>query len=489
MKGMDAEKKSIAKIEKKVWQLVLLAVVVVLYLTLSILALQFYSFLGTPDSLLFSQDSYKFSICLSVLVLLYCIYMILSQRKLMQTTRALFAHQETGRRLNREANILKALMTLSSRINEQMNLAAILNTITKEILILLEADHASIMLYDKASNRLKTMSSVGKGAGYAKDALIPMGKSIAGHVLKSGKPLLLHGQVDPEAFPGTASKARRISSSICTPLKIGKKGIGVLNVNMVEKDRRFSDSDLNVIAIFASNAAVAIHNSMLHKDRKERIYLQALFEQLHTPAVVRQLVKRSDSGNEPAEMRKRYEVAVFFADIRGFSNMMNEVALEDVMDFLDAFYSTSAGFVYESEGILDKFIGDEVMAFFGAPNLLANPSVNALAAARKIVSAFETLREKFSGRSPQFRKLGIGVGINTGEVFVGSVGLKNRYDYTVIGSAVNLSRRLCSHAAAGQILISEKTRNQIYGENRFEFTEKVKLKGMPDTVKVFGMAA
>jgi len=141
--------------------------------------------------------------------------------------------------------------------------------------------------------------------------------------------------------------------------------------------------------------------------------------------------------------------------------------------------------VFNNEGSIDKFIGDEVMAFFGAPLALENSSENGAKAALEMVASFKELREKFSKISPHFGNLGIGIGVNTGTVFVGNVGSERRYDYTVIGNGVNLARRLCSHAESNEILLAGKTVTRVNGNISSEFVDKVNFKGIPAPVDVY----
>jgi len=387
--------------------------------------------------------------------------------------------------LSENVKILSALFEVSAKINAREKVSDILDMIAANMLSCFDADRSSIMLLDKKSEMLKTMASFGKGADHAKDALVPLGKGIAGWVVKNGKPLLLNGQVDPAEFPGTEEKKNQISSALCVPLKIGEKSIGVLNVNLVEKDRSFSETHLKLISVFANNAAVAIHNAMLSKERAQRVRLQTMFGQLHSPRVVRELIEKTDNLDHPKMMREKREVTVLFADIRGFSSLMASVELESIMDFLDEFYSLMTKAVFDNEGNIDKFIGDEVMVFFGAPNVLENSAENALKAATKMVASFKAVREKFSKESACFEELGIGVGINTGEAFVGNVGSMERYDYTVIGTAVNIARRLCSRAESGQILVGEKTMSKAPGKVPAEFADTIALRGIGHPVNAY----
>jgi adenylate cyclase len=332
------------------------------------------------------------------------------------------------------------------------------------------------------------MASQGKGAELARDALVPIGKGIAGWVVKNGQPLLLNGEANPAQFPGTQKKSGNISSAMCVPLKAGRRTIGALNVNLMETDRTFSDSDLKLVDIFAHSAAIASNNAVLFKERLQRIQLRTLLEQLHSPQVVAEMIGKNGDWRKPTKMRAKHEMTVLFADIRGFSSIMTHLELEEIMDFLDAFYNAMTGIVFDNGGSIDKFIGDEVMAFFGAPLSLENASVSAARASMQMVTVFEGLRKKFSGRSHHFNELGIGIGMNTGTAFVGHVGSRKRYDYTVVGKAVNLARRLCSHAASDEILAAAETADRLNGNIPKQFVAKVPFKGLQAPVDVFRIA-
>jgi adenylate cyclase len=409
--------------------------------------------------------------------------MIVQQRKLSRLSRAFFKEKQAAHTLSQNVESLSSLMEVSSVINSQQRLSDILSTITKEMLVCFQADQSSIMLLDKQSKFLKTEAAFGQGCEHVKDALIPVGKSISGSVVEKGEPLLLNGPVDPAMFPGTQKKKRFISSALCVPLRIGEKRIGVLNVNLVDKDRTFTQTDLRLVTVFANNAAVAIRNAKLSEERSQRIRLQTMLEQLHSPQVVQELVKMTDS-EQPNSIREKLEMTILFADIRGFSGLSNVVKLDEIMDFLDAYYNVMTKVVFDNGGCIDKFIGDEVMAFFGAPGSTKSLIENGLKTAVEMRARFKELREQFSKKSSAFESLGLGIGINTGEVCVGNVGSKRRYDYTVIGDPVNLAKRLCSYARFDQILTSEKVLNESNGLVSSEFVRNMSFKGFSEPVSV-----
>lgn len=481
---MESTPTGIEHIEKRLWQLVLLAVVVILYLTITLLGVHFLAFFGGMKTFVAAKSGYEYSVFLSILVLLFCAYIILQHRKLLRLSKELIVQKEEASRLGESVKILTALFEVSSSINSKEKLTDILNTITRKMITCFNADHSSIMLFDRRNNILKTMASFGKGSELAKNALIRLGKSVSGWVLKTGKPLLLNGEVDPADFPGFEKKQRRISSALCVPLKIGDSNIGVLNVNLIDKGESFSDSHLKLITIFANNAAVAINNAMLSKERVERVRLENMFKRLHSPEVAEDLVRMAEKWTKPYLMREKRKLSLVFADIRGFTDMVNVLELKNILNFLDEFYAVMTRAVADNEGNINKFIGDEIMAFFGAPKESENSVESAVKAAIEMMTLFNWAKEKYKKISPDFENLGLGVGIDSGEVVVGTVGSPARYDYTVIGNAVNLAKRLCSYAAPGQILITEHAIQEIHGMASSSLVGPVYFKGFKEPVIV-----
>jgi len=258
------EELSFEKIEKRIWQLVLLAVVVILYLTLSLLAIQFLGFFGEAESVLLSPNAYKYSLFLAILIILFCGYMLVNQRKLLQVSRAFVREKEATQMLGQSVKTLTSLMEVSSSISSQQELPDILTGIARETLTCFDADHCSVFLIDEQTKAVKTKVAVGEDSDLVKEAVMPMIDGLVGWVVKTGKPLLLNGQTDPNHLQGMQEIYGHIVSSMCVPLKISDRSIGVLNVNLVGSHRPFSENDLKLVTVFANNAAVAIQNAELY---------------------------------------------------------------------------------------------------------------------------------------------------------------------------------------------------------------------------------
>jgi signal transduction histidine kinase len=262
---MDNKGQPFEKIEKRIWEMVLLAIVVILFLTLSLLGLQFYHYLEKSNSLASIESSYKYVVFLTIVILLFCSYMVAQHRRLSQLTKSFLKEKEAVAMLNQDVKALGSLLEVSANTSSQKKLSAILTTITKEIISCFDADHASVLLLNENAETIETKVSVGKNSDIVQEAVIRVGESIAGRVVEDGRPMLLNGKVDPKNFKGTQNNHRNITSSMCVPLKIDNQSIGVLNLNLLDRDRKFTTRDLRLIEVFANNAAVAINDARLYK--------------------------------------------------------------------------------------------------------------------------------------------------------------------------------------------------------------------------------
>jgi adenylate cyclase len=178
---------------------------------------------------------------------------------------------------------------------------------------------------------------------------------------------------------------------------------------------------------------------------------------------------------------ERREVTTLFADIRSFTAMSEKLPAEEIVSMLNAFFSAMVDVIFRNNGVLDKFIGDEIMANFGLPfSENKSPCYNAVKTAIEMQKATETLMKsrKFFGK----QTFEIGIGINTGDVIIGNVGSENRMDYTVIGDSVNTAARLQAIAKGGEIIIGAKTCGKIKNQFPIKKGGKIKLKNKKNPV-------
>lgn len=217
------------------------------------------------------------------------------------------------------------------------------------------------------------------------------------------------------------------------------------------------------------------------EERQKRGLKQA-FQYYVAPTIVNDLLKSADTlklGGEYAEL------TALFSDIRGFTNISEGVSPERLVEFLNEYFSEMTGIVLNYEGTVDKYIGDAVMAFYGAPIAQADHAVRACKTAVDMLLRLKELQVSWDARG--LPPIDIGIGINSGGMIVGNMGARERFDYTIMGDNVNLASRLegVNKQYGTHIIISEFTYQLIRGDSflvRTLDTVRVKGKDAPVTI-------
>jgi adenylate cyclase len=171
---------------------------------------------------------------------------------------------------------------------------------------------------------------------------------------------------------------------------------------------------------------------------------------------------------------ERQQITTLFADIRGFSTYSEQADPEKVVEVINRYFAFASAAVDQHEGVIDKYLGDAVMAHFNTP---LRPVTDH--AWRAVLAAwdFKQAIEEYLQRIPNEDRLIVGIGINTGEPVVGNVGAEDRMEYTAIGDAVNLAKRLQESARGGQILLSSSTYELVKDKVEVNALEAIQLKG------------
>jgi adenylate cyclase len=181
---------------------------------------------------------------------------------------------------------------------------------------------------------------------------------------------------------------------------------------------------------------------------------------------------------------ERREVSVLFCDIRGFTPLAERLSPEEVVGLLNEFYTLMIETTFKHDGTLDKFLGDAVMAVFGAPIAHPDHAIRAVRTALDMRNSIAELNEQRAadGKLP----IGIGIGLSLGEVVAGTVGTEDRMEYTVIGDSVNLAARLVDQARpSGRILISQSTYQRVHDLVKTVSLGSLKVKGKEEEVEVY----
>lgn len=215
-------------------------------------------------------------------------------------------------------------------------------------------------------------------------------------------------------------------------------------------------------------------------DATETEFIKDSFSKYVTRQVVEKIL--SDKGQIKLH-GERQHVTVLFADIRGFTKLAERMEPEDVVNLLNRHFDRVVDIIFKYAGTLDKYIGDNVMAVFGAPIKSDNDEEKAVMAAVEMQSEIEKFNR--SNKSEAHAIISVGIGINTGEAVVGNIGSEKRMDYTVIGDTVNVADRIQSSALGGEILISASTYKKIKGIFMCHELPPLAAKGRQNPISVF----
>jgi len=189
------------------------------------------------------------------------------------------------------------------------------------------------------------------------------------------------------------------------------------------------------------------------------------------------------SGEEMPLQNKKLVATILFADIRSFTRISENMAPEEVIAMLNEHFNAMVDVIFKYNGVLDKFIGDELMAVFGLMEEADAGSLNAVYCAMEMRQVVRQLAQR--RRAAGLPAFEIGIGINTGEVVVGNLGSKNRMDYTVIGDTVNVASRLESIAKGQHIVVGESTYQNCMEEIPMHPRKEVRVKNRKEPVKCY----
>jgi adenylate cyclase len=225
---------------------------------------------------------------------------------------------------------------------------------------------------------------------------------------------------------------------------------------------------------------VAIENSQLIERAQREAVVLSNFQRYFAPYLAEQIASQEGQVRLGGSKRR---VVVLFSDIRGFTALSAELSPDEIALLLTEYFTEMVEIVFRHGGTLDKFMGDAVMALWGAPLAHEDDADRAIAAAISMQRALESLNEEW--KSQGRRTLSVGIGINMGEVFAGNIGSDRRLDYTVIGDAVNIAAHLCAEAGPGDILAGEPLIRALRASQTIEPLPDRTLKGKSQAVPVF----
>src|SRR5437879_6258724 len=374
---------------------------------------------------------------------------------------------------------LSLLLEISKELNKQQELDRLLDKVVDFTFQIMNVDRVSILLLDPKSNELVPRVSQRRKGDASAARHVP--QSIARKAVDDRVAILSDNAAADERFKGKSILIQSVRSAMCTPLMgSDSKVLGILYVDNLTATHSFADEDLEFLIAFGGLTAVAIENSQLSERIRREALVLSNFQRYFSPNIAQVIAQQQDAGRLPSEKRP---VVVFFSDIRGFTPMSETMSPDEIARLLTEYFTEMVDKVFEYGGTLDKFMGDAIMALWGAPIAHADDADRAVQCAIAQLAELEKLNAKWKqeGRT----EVQIGIAINFGEVFAGNIGSDRRLEYTVIGDAVNTAYRLCGKAGPNEILISEPFYQQLKKKPDVETLEPIQVKGKAKKVPVY----
>ncbi len=295
-----------------------------------------------------------------------------------------------------------------------------------------------------------------------KDLRLKMGQGIAGYAAARGESIIINDvRKSPHSYPEIdKSTGFKTLSALCVPMISQGKVIGVLEVlNKIKGD--FGTNDEDLLKSIASSVSIAIENARLYKETvsmaEHERGIRSMFQKFVPKQIVDKIVYGTETGGEMLEEVKT--LTLLNIDIRRFSKLSRKIGSQKTVSLLNYFFSVMGGIVFKHHGIVDKYLGDGLLALFGAPVSSTMDVDNAVQAALEMKNSIATVNDYFAREFDAF--ISIGISIHTGEVVIGNFGFEMKMDYTVIGDSVNDVFKLqeLTKSIPNSILISEKTCN------------------------------
>lgn len=402
----------------------------------------------------------------------------------------------------------KKSMKLSTTLLRMKNLTKSLDrdeifaTVVEIIAKGLDADRVQLLLNDEKEGKLRIVHAEGMPAKEYRDIVINheenciityLAKRHTREEIGAGGAMgIKECEVDPKTR-GLIGQGT-IKTILAAPIYVEGKVFAVVNVERM-RNPDYTRDDQNLVATCADIAGLVMKNAKLYSATMEDLVstkklseeqlrkneeLKGSLSRIVSPSVAEMIMANPEGlklgGN-------KCEVTMFFSDIRGFTKMSESMDPSDIVAQLNVYFTRMTDILMEMDGTLDKYVGDELMALFGAPVSRPDDPIRAVLTGVKMLEALRELQEMWKKEGKPV--IQIGIGINTGVVTAGYMGSEKQLSYTVIGDNVNLAARVMANAKPMQLLITKSTYERV--ADYFDVTplEPIMVKGKSMPIEIF----
>ena len=373
---------------------------------------------------------------------------------------------------------------ISNAITSLLDLGQILKQLVRTFMDDMFINTSSVMLLNPAKTEYQVYLADGERKNEVEKVILRRDQPLIQILEKEKKELTKYDVLEDPKYQTVCEDCARnfetLHASLMVPLVFQDEVIGLLNLGEKKSGKFYNREDIDLLRTLANQGAVAIQNAKLVDQMKAEETVRTNLARYLSPQIVDQVIRKDVQVNLGGD---RKVVTVLFSDIRNFTHISESLPPDRLIQLLNEYFTEMAKVIFENQGSLDKYIGDAIVAVFGSLIPLENSERTAVLAAIQMMKEMQTLNEKW--KSQYGFKMEMGIGINTGEVFLGNVGSPERMEFTVIGDAVNIASRFSGVAQGGQILITKETLTGLGPDIKYVELEPIEVKGKAGRLEVF----
>ncbi|MDD3376062.1 MAG: adenylate/guanylate cyclase domain-containing protein [Candidatus Riflebacteria bacterium] len=403
---------------------------------------------------------------------------------------------------SKKSTKLTTTMIRIKGLTKSLDRDQIFDNVIKTVSKGLDAPRVQLLLNDEKEGKFRIVQATGMDAEEFKKIEIPYEeKSMITHLLSTkinditggaGALGIKECEMDPKT-KGLIEQGT-IKTILAAPIYFDQKLFAILNVEEMENPD-YTRDDQNLLTTCAEVAGLVMKNAKLYSATMDDLVsakklsedqlkaneeLKSSLTRIVSPSVAEMIM------SDPTALKlggDKCEVTVFFSDIRGFTKMSENMDPTDIVEQLNVYFTRMTDILMELSGTLDKYVGDELMALFGAPVSREDDPIRAVLCGIRMLEALYELQEIWKQENKPI--IQIGIGINTGIVTAGYMGSEKQLSYTVIGDNVNLAARVMANAKGMELFITRSTYERVKDYFIIEERESIMVKGKSMPIEIF----
>ncbi|HEX8142554.1 MAG TPA: adenylate/guanylate cyclase domain-containing protein [Pyrinomonadaceae bacterium] len=401
---------------------------------------------------------------------------------LLMTTSSQRTKDDEIKELRRKAEMLAQLCEMSAALASNFDDASILDYATGIVMRTIPADCCAALLSDQGeaprpvSLRFRQPDKLGSQQPLISRTAVRT--AIEKRVMLSSHDVMR----DINLNVSQSAVMQGIRSLACAPL-VGREGVyGALYIDRRDVLETFSDVDTQLLSAVAAQAAIAVEAARARERAQREAMARAAFARFMPEHIIKELVENPQKFQLGGTNKR---VTALFCDVRGFAKLSHRARPETIVDLLNILFTEMAAEIFAQQGTLNKYLGDGLMALFGAPVEGETDAVNAVTAAIGMQRRIKEVNAQLAAKN--LPRVMLGIGINTGEATVGCIGAEQRSEYTAIGDTINIASRIEGQAKPGQVLVTEATAKELGGKFPLSEPWAVEVKNIDEPVQIYSV--